>query len=647
MCGIAGFLSTNGQVTSDLAARVASILEHRGPDDLGYCALRGTQARTGRDAAATEGAEALLVHRRLSIIDLSEAAWQPMSDPTGRYHLAFNGEIYNYIELRSELEAEGVRLRTTSDTEVLLHALIRWGEKALPRLVGMFAFALLDAETREVLLVRDPFGIKPLYYAQTDAGFAFASEIKAVLAFPGVERRLDPQRLYDYLRYGSTDAGEQTLLADVRQLLPGCSMRVPVGGSASKPEPYWSFDPQPAPNPGSFEDEAERLREAFLESIRLHLRSDVQVGACLSGGIDSSAIVSAVRHVAGKDAEIHTFSYIPVDRDLSEESWIDWVNKKIGCIPHKVRPTFDELVRDLDHLIETQDEPFSGTSIYAQHRVFQTAHDAGIKVMLDGQGADELIGGYQGATRTARLVSLLRSGDAIGSMRYLLGVAWHCPDTPLSQLAIKSWGKALARKSAPGAVSGPAWLDSAWFRERGAEDRRAVESIDPEALRAWLKDSALRSSLPHLLRYEDRNSMAFSIESRVPFITPQFAELSLSMPERYLVDNRGTAKALFRRAMRGIVPDEILDRRDKVGFTTPIASWLGALGSWVEGVLTSETAHRMPGLDQERVVAIWRDVRAERRDFGQFMWRWINLIAWAERFEVDLESTEAVTASSG
>jgi asparagine synthase (glutamine-hydrolysing) len=640
MCGIFGVWGGPAtRVDPALAARALRTLEHRGPDDHGVMGWCGSGApRQAREADALSPSRLLFAHRRLSILDLSEAGWQPMSTPDGRYTIVFNGEIYNFVELRRELEAAGHAFRSHSDTEVLLQAWVRWGPAALPRLAGMFAFAVLDTVERRVHLARDPFGIKPLYYMPWRGGLAFASEIKALLELPGASHRVNPARLYAYLEAGLTDHGDETMFAEVRQLPGAHWMTVPLdGGAAPEPVRYWQVDPERRTEL-SFDDAAERLRELFLESVRLHLRSDVPVGAALSGGIDSSAVVGAIRHLE-PGAELHSFSFVADDARLSEERWVDVAAGAANTVVHKVRPVASDLPAELDALIRTQDEPFGSSSIYAQHRVFRLAREAGIKVMLDGQGADELLGGYW-PFLLARVGSLVSGGrwlKAADLARHAARLE-HVPTRSLLLSAaglytpdfVRSAARRLRRRNERGEAD---VLRREWFAERGA----AVETDPPVRGREMLRRSLLQSQkwgLPSLLRYEDRNSMASSIESRVPFLTPALAEFLLALPEEHLIDGRGVTKAVFRRAMRGIVPDAVLDRRDKIGFATPEGSWMAVLRPWVQDVLSPEGLAAAPVLAAEPVQARWRDTVAGTRAYDSRMWRWMNLVRWSQMYGV-------------
>lgn len=614
------------------------LLEHRGPDDQGYLAYARGQVECGREwPLGSSRPEVVLLHRRLSILDLSDLGWQPMSGASGRFWMVFNGEIYNFVELRDELRGLGHVFRSNSDSEVLLAAYAQWGSECLGRLVGMFAFAILDVQSRKIFLARDFFGIKPLYYTFQDGTLTFASEVKALLEFAAGNRRANPERLYLYLRYGMCDHGSETLLTQVRQVPAGHFLELDLDNRVPpSPVCYWRPEVGPAIDI-SFEDAAARLRDLFLNNVRLHLRSDVQVGAALSGGVDSSSIVMAMRHLNPR-LEIHAFSYIAEDQNINEERWMDQIGREGRLELHKVHPHAEDLLADLDPLTRAQDEPFGSTSLYAQYCVFRAAHSAGIKVMLDGQGADEILGGYR-YYMGARLASLVRKGDWAGATRFLS----RCSQWP----GVSRWWL-LTRSSdylLPPSLQGPLrkligkdlsppWLRQSWFLSRGVEPKALNYSDKSDVLRDALRRTLVETSLPHLLRYEDRNSMAFSVESRVPFLTPELVNFMLSLPEKYLVADDGTSKAVFRHAMKGIVPDAILERRDKIGFATPEKRWLSKLDGWVRSLLTSEIAAAIPFFDMPAIHREWQAVRDGDKPFDLHVWRWLNLIQWTGRLHV-------------
>ena len=341
MGGIAGcIVTTPAPWIARVVSAMGDSIAHRGPDDRGILLWDGRRPVRCRRTLPAEGASAVgLAHRRLSIIDLSDAGWQPMSTADGRYHIVYNGEIYNYPELREELLKRGHRFRGASDTEVLLAACAEWGTAAFSRLVGMFAFALLDTAEHRLLLARDFMGIKPLYYATWQGGLAFASEIKALLKVPTVSTKGNPQALYDYLRYGLTDHSRETMFADIRHFPAAHCAWIDLDrpdGSWS-PERYWTLeDVDGGPRHRSLDSAAEELRDIFLDSVRLHMRSDVPVGSMLSGGIDSSSVVAAVRAVGGPAVDLQALGYVADDPRISEERWIDLAAGATGARVHKV-----------------------------------------------------------------------------------------------------------------------------------------------------------------------------------------------------------------------------------------------------------------------------------------------------------------------
>ncbi len=556
-----------------------------------------------------------------------------MSSQDGRYVIVFNGEIYNYRELREELKAQGCRFTSDSDTEVLLAAWAAWGAACLPRLVGMFAFAVLDRQSVTLTCVRDAFGIKPFFYAQENGNFIFASETPALLALKSTKTQPNWQRAYDYLVHGDYDSGSDTFFSDVLHLLPGHMLVVDLSAQvAATPKRWWT--PRIVERRDlSFEEAAERVRENFLQSIRLHLRSDVPLGAALSGGVDSSAVVCAMRHVA-PDHPIHTFTYVAAGSELNEEKWADLVNRHVGAVAHKVVVTPQELARDLDDMIRAQGEPFGSTSIYAQYRVYQAAKDSGITVTLDGQGADEMLGGYLGfpGERVRSLLDMGRPGEAWAFLRQwaqwpgrsvALGVRAalaECSSGALHELM----------RMAAGMNKTPDWIDARAacemeLRGRVARFRSGADAVGRRTT-AQMANLLTRHGLPGLLRHGDRNSMHFSIESRVPFLTLEQVELMLSLPEGYLISGTGETKHVFRRAMRGIVPDEILSRKDKIGFEPPEKEWLVSIAAQARTWLSEDL--QIPFVRREALLAHFEDVIAGRRAFSWQVWRWINFYRW-------------------
>ncbi len=621
MCGIVGgFWQNSNQPRKNLPIALQKII-HRGPDDNGYQIYD-----VGRTAV-------VLGHTRLSIIDLSTAGHQPMNSSDGRWAIVFNGEVYNYRELRSELQRLGHTFFSESDTEVLLAGWSEWGIKCLPRLAGMFAFVVLDRAEQRLTCVRDAFGIKPLFYTQEDGAFLFASEIPAIKALKREKLSVNWQRAYDYLVNGQCDSRAESFIQGLLHLQPGHLLEVDLTtGKVFDPRKWWT------PNIDErtdldFRQAAGLVRERFLESIRLHLRSDVAIGAALSGGVDSSAVVCAIRHIE-PDLPIKTFSFISEDSHVNEEKWIDIVNRHVGASAHKVSITPDELVRDIDDLIRSQGEPFGSMSIYAQYRVYQLVKENGVTVTLDGQGADEAHGGYLGfpGERVRSLLDARHFGEAADflvnwaklpgrSMKMGLRAA-------LAELATGSSHELM--RSLVGMNKVPEWIRSDVATEMGVVGRVDRYRSGPEArgrrVVAQMANMLTRHGLPALLRYGDRNSMRFSVESRVPFLILDMVELMLSMPEHYLVSPKGETKHLFRAAMRGIVPDEVLFRKDKIGFEPPEKKWILSIARHARAWLSEDM--QIPFIDREMLLVAFDDVIAGRRTFSWQVWRWINFYRW-------------------
>ena len=650
MCGIAGLITTRERLNPKTFENVLQAIRHRGPDGEGILAFDSKSKRavplSGPDSEAdlnlpllttiTPGDfDVLLGQRRLSIIDLSLNGHQPMNYG-GRYWITFNGEIYNYIELRQELIAKGYEFHTASDTEVAIAAYACWGEDMLNKFIGMFAFAILDTEENNLFIARDFFGIKPFFYYKSDEQFAFASEIKALLQIPEVSRKANNQRMYDYLAMGYSDAGEESFFEHIHVLPPAHCMTVDLKTRKVSPaRRYWSVDRE-ARSTLSFKAAADELRERFLENIRLHLRSDVPVGACLSGGVDSSAIVMAMRHVGGKSLDIHTFTYVADNEAVSEEKWADLVSEASGSVHHKIRPGASNMIVDISPFVNIQGEPFSSTNMYVQYLVFRLAKEAGIKVMLDGQGSDEMLGGYLHYL-SFRVASSLASGK-LGEAYRLLTYGTHdrapfrksVPKESAYLMLPAPVRQALLRKN-----KGPKdWMDADWFARSNIQVEPQLKPGGRNAFRDSLRDSLEVRGIISLLRYEDRSSMANSIESRVPFLTPSFASFIASLPDSYLIDRDGNTKCVFKAAMRGIVPDEILDRRDKIGFLTPEKQWFTELKPWIDQVLSGANKSTAPFLVPEFAKAELNRILQGGGSYRSTVWRWLNALYWSEVNEV-------------
>jgi len=622
MCGIAGSASIKGPgERNNRLSQAIEVLRHRGPDDSGACEFN------------VKGSRVSLCHTRLSIIDLSSDGRQPMESTCGRFVIVFNGEIYNYQELRIELMALGIRFQTQTDTEVLLAAWKQWGEKCLRRLDGMFAFVVCDKAEGKLYCVRDYFGIKPLYYSFRDGEFIFSSEISGLIALAGETPSPNWQQAYNYLVHGTYDNSENTFFSEVFQILPASLLALDIQSIRISEQTRW-WNPQiVVESQDSYSDATDTIRALFLRAVRRQMRSDVPIGATLSGGTDSSSIVCAMRHLE-PNQPLHTFSYIPSDDRISEKRWIDKVNLKTDANPHLIEISSNSLSINLTDLIRSQGEPFGTTSIYAQYEIFRAVRNAGITVTLDGQGADELLGGYLGYPGE-RIRSHLDKGQVLDAFRFLANWAkW--PDrrirdalfltgqlylSPnLNRLARKVWGRSFI----------PNWISDEFVEGQHISITEPRYQLSSEGkgrrLSERLRNSLIFRGLPGLLRHADRNSMHFSIENRVPFLTPDFAEYVLSLPEHYLVSNKGETKLIFRTAMEGIVPKDILTRKDKIGLQTPESNWMNRLGTFDR---PDRGQYKLPPIfDYTGLSEVSRS-----RSFSDSMhWRIWNYLKWHEIF---------------
>jgi asparagine synthase (glutamine-hydrolysing) len=624
MCGIAGSWTRHGSAGDGARLRAGlEAIRHRGPDDFGEFAWKAENS----DVAVHLG----LV--RLAILDLSPAGHQPMTIPGGRFTISYNGEITNFVELRELLIGLGERFVSDGDTEVLLKAWAQWGVRALDRLEGMFAFAVLDTELRTLTLARDPFGIKPVFYSAGPDRIAFCSELPGLLRMLPSQPGLDWQAGVDYLRWGTYDHTERSFVDGVTQLRPGHYLVIDTEtGRVGEPVRYW-WPPVATTFTGSFADASETVRELFVDSVRRNLRSDVPLGIALSGGVDSSAIVGAAR-LLEPGMPIHTFSFIAPGFARSEHEWVARAVAATGAISHTVESARGDLESDLDDLITAQGEPFGDTTIYAQYRVFQLARESGVTVTLDGQGGDEIFAGYDGYP-VQRMHSLIETGHFLGAARFARAWAmWPRRRWPgMTAEAFGQFFSARARARVRYPLASPL-LDLIALRDRGISTgppELVPESMRGERVKPYLRAMYTGYGLPRLVRHADRNAMHFSIESRVPFLDRALTEFVMTLPEDWLIGADGTSKRILREAVRGLVPDEIVDRRDKIGFETPEAGWIERLGA--EPV---DPEHPIGMLRQGRIATVTGGFsESELRWAPSSHWRLINLRRWSSLLGID------------
>jgi asparagine synthase (glutamine-hydrolysing) len=672
MCGIGALYNPRGAISPEALDRMQAAVRHRGPDDEGVVWFQGQHwtpsasggadtpesvysARLAYSPVRTNGklneASLALIHRRLSIVDLAPTGHQPMCTPDLLCWIVYNGEIYNYLELREELRALNHAFHTHSDTEVILAAYQQWGAGCLSRLNGMFAFVLFDRGKRHLFAARDRFGVKPLYYWVSPEGLvAFASEIKQFGVLPGWRARINGQRAYDFVNWGVSDHTDETLFDGVFQLRGGEALELDVGDDRPfAPRPgarlptYRWYELKPRAFSGSFEDAGRELRQLLTDSVRLRLRADVPVGSCLSGGLDSSSIVTVMNgllHEQDARALQKTFSACSDVKRFDEREYIDEVVGHTGTDAHYVYPGVDDLFESLDEITWHQDEPFGSTSIFAQWHVFRLAAEANVKVMLDGQGADELLAGYHNYF-AARFGSLFRGGHWAALWRELVATrrrhgyspAWGLQQA-LNNVLPEFLRQPLRGLAGRSAINTP-YLDLARlgadprdpFLDAGAAKARSVQEMSRSQLTA--------TALPRLLHWEDRDSMAHSIEARVPFLDYRLVEFALGLPDEHKI-SVGETKRVLRHAMSGLLPERVRIRVDKLGFVTPEEEWVRqARPDSFRAALRAaiEASHSIIPPD---ATGLLERIIEGRQTYDFLVWRLISFGSWMRRFDVHL-----------
>ena len=602
MCGIAGFYDQqlDAGERNQMIAKMLSSMAHRGPD--------------ARKSLTQENLT--LGHNRLSIIDLTDDANQPM--PFGNLTLVFNGEIYNYREIRQSLEQMGKVFRTSSDSEVILAAYEAWGAACVDRFVGMWAFAIWDHSKKELFCSRDRFGIKPFYYFLKNGNFYFASETKALHQTGLVSKNLNARQIGRFLQMGWVTYGSETVFEEISQL-PAAHNGVFHNGQW-RTDRYWDIVNKPKWD-GSFEEAREIFHQKFHDSIRLHTRSDVEIGCSLSGGLDSSAVASAVGSIY-PDLQMKTFSiYYTSSKGMDERSFAQSVVEKYPKLqPHYLEPSAMDVADALEHITWVQDFPIGGSSFFSQYFVMKLAHKHRIKVVLDGQGSDEYLIGY--LRSFYRLIA--NELPKPSAFRLLAQHAQREGFGPTER--IKRLAKSLASKILD--EQGLAALEYKKLLPLVAETHTPpflLENKDhKDRVDNFLYHLLYHTELPHLLHYQDRNSMAFSIESRVPFLDHRLVDFTFSIPTHYKV-HQGITKYILREAMKNELPLKVYARTDKKGFVSPgETQWLrGSLGFLLDMPLQNIT-----GVHTAKARKIIDDYRRGNNRHAKLVWRLAHLNYW-------------------
>lgn len=653
MCGIslsAKFLQDESPRTQDSPSadlgwieRSIQLQRHRGPDSSSVETLESGQFRVA------------VGHCRLSIIDLNERSKQPMWSQDGNLCLSYNGELFNYLELRSQLARDGSVFHTESDTEVVLKAWEKWGSGCLERFDGMFAFVVIDREHKKIFGARDAFGVKPMHWKYSDAGLFISSEI-----WPLVDTDSKPnlQTVVDYVSLGYYDVADATFVEGVNRLEAGHAFEFDLATQA--PPLIWDWwSPDFSQAQAIEEDQAERnVRAAVLLSIQRQMISDVPIGFALSGGLDSSVLVCGARSVA-PEAKIVTVTYSPgAESSLDESHWAKVVSEFVAAEAKIVEFDSSVLRTELRKMVRQQGEPFSSTRIFAQYKVFEAFSKEGITVAIEGQGGDELFAGYDGFPHF-RLLSLIEEGRLIEAARFVR--KWSkLPNHRLSRLLLQFLSLVIPERLLPkrfiyslkakvlGEDNGQV-IDWAWCKSHGVflgsrwspklskdyRGRRLVEALL----------TALRNTyIPQLVRQGDRNSMAWSVENRVPFLSVPLVETVLSLPEDFFVGDDALPKSLLRKSMRGIVPDSVLDRKDKVGFATSQGDLVN-----LEHLASESVIARLQeiGIFDSRFLNRLSVGTLGVTESNYMLWRVLNLGIWLDvfaSFKHESQNTESLSS---
>lgn len=639
MCGICGIINFNNEPVQEAPIRkMMQIQKHRGPDDEGAF----VEDNVG------------LGFVRLSILDLSPAGHQPMYSHDRRHVVVFNGEIFNYVELREELKQEGYSFSTGTDTEVLLAAYRHWGEECLHRFNGMWAFVIYDRETKSVFAARDRYGIKPFYYYQTNDSFAFASEIPPLLSLLAGKPTADNQSIFDFLVFNRTDQTEKTFFNEIKKLQHGHTLslrgrndrRNDSGRSETTTQPYpaRSGSDEAASNPkqinitrwynlrqkvsstNGFQD-PEEYYKLFSDSVKLRLRSDVPVGVCLSGGLDSSAIVSTLLGDHGKK-DLNTFSAVYNKGQYGDETEFIMEYRDRLENMHFTTPDADSLQTDLMKFIRAHGEPIPSTSPYAQFKVNELAGKH-VVVTLDGQGADEELAGYH-YFFGFYFKDLLRKGKIV----LLFSEIYHYLKLHRSLYGLKTFAYFLLPRKLRTSVR----VDERGYLLNGFADQyKNANNIAGNLYGAEsLKDALLdhfEYKLEHLLKWEDRNSMWFSLEARVPFLDYRLVEKTLATDSTRII-KKGWTKHLLREAMKGTMPEKIRLRKDKIGFDTPQDEWFRS-PQWqkiIIDIIESQRFKQRNIIDAEKAKLLYKAHVSGKENIARDIWKWVHLDLWFREF---------------
>jgi asparagine synthase (glutamine-hydrolysing) len=612
MCGICGIIKFNNTAAEpDKIYKMMHLMKHRGPDDEGIF----IEGNVGFGFV------------RLSILDLSSAGYQPMWDESHRYVIIHNGEVYNYVEIREELKKKGYIFKSNTDTEVILKCYIEWGEECLHKFNGMWAFVIYDRNKKKLFCARDRFGIKPFYYFLDDERFIFSSEIPPILAILKNKLTANNQVIFDYLVFNRTDQTEQTFFNEINKLQHAHTLTISLNNELSKPVVKQWYDLRnTVKNTEGFRNPGE-YREIFSSAVGLRLRSDVPVGVCLSGGLDSSSIVSVLLN-DHKFKDVNTFSAVYGKGKRGDES--DFIHEFDGIIRnmHFTYPDSESLYNDIDRFITAHGEPIPSTAPYAQFKVMELAKDY-VVVTLDGQGADEELAGYHYFFGFL-LKDLFKSGRIVT----LLAESSHYVVNHKSSYGLKTFLYYMLPQSlkTSSRVGERGYISVDFVDVYSGNNSIAGDLYNSTTLNDALLDH-FEYKLEHLLKWEDRNSMWFSLESRVPFLDYRLVEKTIASRADMKIKN-GTTKYILREAMNGTLPEKIKNRKDKIGFMTPEDEWFrhDKLKTLINDILKSDTLKNRYIVNPIKAKRLYQEHLDKKIQISKDIWKWINLELWFRKF---------------
>ena len=607
MCGISGYIDFKKNIDSDsIIKKMNTAIKHRGPDGEGSFTHKHTS----------------IGHVRLSIIDLDKKSNQPMFSGDGNLALSFNGEIYNYKALKTELS--NYSFKTNSDSEVILAAYIKWGEKCLKKLNGMFSFVIYDKKKETLFGARDAFGIKPFYYHKSNDFFIFSSEIKGILSTEKIEAKLNKSTFYDFVAFNRTDHLEDTCFTGVKNLRPGCCININIRNKKNSIR-QWHSNYVENEHKLLFKEVQEQLKKKLKNSVSLHLISDVEVGSALSGGIDSSTIVGLIRKI-DQDRTINVFSAVYDEKwERDEKIYVDEVVKEKKLSAHYVFPNGEDLLKDLEKLIYQQEEPFASASIFAGWSVYKKATEEKIKVLLNGQGADEIFGyDYMAAYYFKELFFKLKWIKLFKELYFFIA----------KQASVNFTLKLFVFLLAPKIVRNKMLnVSSNIINNKFFKDYNSFSKFNSEFFKSkGLNESAkkhLEMKLHHLLRTEDKNSMMFGVEARVPFLEKELVEFVLKIPSCFKI-KKGSIKHILKESAKSILPKLIYERNNKIGYETPMGKWLNSdsFQKEIDNMIESTDQPMEKYLNLRYIKKKWKTHKSNKGDYSSEIWKYFYLTKW-------------------